>query len=83
MHMRTSINLDTDAYDFASAYAHAKGITLGAAISELLRRAEHAPEPTPRPSRLKRSSRGYLIIAGTGDVITPEMVKDASEDELV
>jgi hypothetical protein len=81
--MRTSVNIDADAYDFASAYAHARGITLGAAISELLRRAEHAPEPKSRSRRLKRSPRGYLVIAGTGDVITPEMVKEASEDDLV
>jgi hypothetical protein len=80
--MRTSVNLDTDAYDFASAYASAKGITLGAAISELLRRAEHSPEPKST-SRLKRSPHGYLVIASTGDVITPEMVKEAAEDELV
>jgi hypothetical protein len=81
--MRTSVNLEADAYDFASAYAHAKGITLGAAISELLRRAEQAPGPASTSPRLKRSPRGYLIIAGTGDAITPEMVKEASEDELV
>jgi hypothetical protein len=82
--MRTSVNIDTDAYDFASAYAHAKGITLGAAISELLRRAEHAPEQNlGRSGRLKESPHGYLVIAKRGKVITPEMVKEASEDDLV
>jgi hypothetical protein len=81
--MRTSINLDADVYNFASAYAGAKGITLSAAISELVRRAEHAPEPVSDSPRLKRSPHGYLIIAGTGDVLTPEMVKESSEDGLV
>jgi hypothetical protein len=81
--MRTSVNIDTDAYDFASAYAHAKGITLGAAISELLRRAEKSPEPASQSSRLKTSPHGYLVIAKRGKVITPEMVKEASEDDLV
>lgn len=82
--MRTNVNLDTDAYDFASAYAHARGITLGAAISELLRRAEHAPERVVSgSSKLKESRHGYLVIAKRGKVITPEMAKDASEDDLV
>lgn len=81
--MRTTVNLDPDAYDFASAYAGGKGITLSAAISELLRRAEQAPEPANHSGRLKMNEHGYLVIAGTGDPITPEMVKEASEDELV
>ncbi len=80
--MRTTVNLDPDVYDFASAYAGAKGITLSAAISELVRRAEHAPEPASTSGRLKMNEHGYLVIAGTGDVLTPEMVKEYSEDEL-
>lgn len=81
--MRTSINLDADVYSFASAYAEAKGISLSTAISELVRRAEQAPEPESNSVRLKASPHGYLVIAGTGEVLTPEMVKEASEDELV
>ncbi|WP_211256092.1 hypothetical protein [Edaphobacter aggregans] len=82
--MRSNINLDRDAYDFASAYARAKGIPLGAAISELLRRAEQMPEPpASESSRLKTNEHGYLVIAGTGKTITYEMVKAASEDEVV
>lgn len=81
--MRTSINLDADVYSFATAYADAKGISLSAAISELVRRAEQAPEPGRDSPRLKTSPHGYLVIAGTGDRLTPEMVKDASEDEPV
>jgi hypothetical protein len=80
--MRTSINLDADVYSFASAYAEAKGITLSAAISDLVRRAEQAPELGSASPRLKTSPHGYLVIAGTGDPLTPAMVKEASEDEL-
>lgn len=78
--MRTSINIDADAYEFASAYAHAKGITLGAALSELVRRAENAPEP--RSSRLKMDEHGLLVKARTGRIITSEMVKESSEDDV-
>jgi hypothetical protein len=82
--MRANVNIDTDAYAFASAYASAKGIPLGAAISELLRRAERTPEFASAPSpRLKTSPRGYLVKARTGKVVTSEMVKEAAEDDLV
>ena len=79
--MRANVNLDTDAYTFASTYASAKGIPLGAAISELLRRAEDAPE-SPSP-QLTVNKRGLLVRAKAGRVVTPEMVKKLSEDDLV
>lgn len=79
--MRTNINLDADAYDFASAYAHGKGITLGAAISELVRRAEQVPEQVVDSPRLQMNEHGYLEIVG-GGVLTSEMVKELSEDEI-
>jgi hypothetical protein len=81
--MRTSITLDEDVYSFVSAYAHAKGMTLGAAIGELVRRAEQAPEPEPPSGRIKLNEHGYYVIAGTGDPLTTEMVKELSEDEVV
>ena len=80
--MRTNVNLDADAYTFASRYAGAKGIPLGAAISELLRRAEKTPEPA---SILLTESRLGLLVRtkqNRDTVITPEMVKELSEDEL-
>jgi hypothetical protein len=77
-----TVNLDPDVYSFTSAYAGAKGITLSAAISELIRRAEQVPEPGDESPRLKTGPHGYLVIARTGDALTPEMVKEAAEDEL-
>lgn len=67
--MRLTVNLDADVYDFTSAYAGAKGITLSAAISELVRRAEQTPEPAT--SKLTMNEYGYLEIAGTGHVLNP------------
>ena len=81
--MRMTVNLDPDVYTFTSAYAGAKGITLSAAISELIRRAEQVPAPGSDSPRLKMNEHGYLEIAETGSVLTPAMVKSASEDELV
>ncbi len=80
--MRANVNLDTDVYTFASTYASAKGIPLGAAISELLRRAEQAAEP---PSALLTESRLGLLIRAKQDgekVVTPELVKELSEDDF-
>lgn len=78
--MRANVNLDADAYTFALTYAAAKGIPLGAAISELLRRAEQAPDLPS--SLLTTTRRGLLVKARTGRVVTPGMVRDLSEDDL-
>ena len=79
--MRTNVNIDVDVYELASAYAKGNGITLGAAIGELIRRGEQPQQPTVSP-RLKRNEQGYLVIARTGNMLTPEMVKELSEDEI-
>jgi hypothetical protein len=80
--MRTTVNIDADAYDFAYAYAHGKGITLSAAINELIRKAEKAHEPEGVSPRLKLNEYGYYEIVGTGHPITPEEVKELSEDPI-
>jgi hypothetical protein len=83
MKTRANVNLDADAYEYASAYAAARGIALGAAISELLRRLQQTPKsPEIEFPHLKRSPRGFLVIPKNGQVITPEMVKEFSEDDL-
>ena len=82
MRMRLTVNLDPDVYSFTSAYAGAKGITLSAALGELIRRAEHAPPLGEDSPRLTLNEHGYLEILETGDPLTPEMVKEAAEDEV-
>lgn len=79
--MRTSITLDEDIYQLASTYADAKGITLGAAIGELVRKSENVPEPGNNSPRLKMNEYGYLEIVGDG-VLTSEKVKELSEDKF-
>ena len=80
MGTRVHVTLDTVAFDFARAYANAKGIALGVAISELIRRAAQIPESSS--SRLKKSRHGYFVMAKTGAVVTPETIKKSSEDDL-
>ena len=83
MRTRANINLDNDAYSVATAFAAARGIALGAAISELIRRAEQAPElPLSASLKLKRDQHGMLVVKAAGPVITSERVREESEDDL-
>ena len=83
MKTRANINLDNDAYSVATAYAAARGLALGAAISDLIRRAEQAQEmPLSVSSKLRRDQHGVLVVKATGSVITSEMVRQESEDGL-
>jgi hypothetical protein len=83
MRTRANIHLDADVYDFASAYAAARGLALGAAVSELLRRVQLTSKSAGMESpRLKKTRRGFLVVAKTGQVITPEKVKEFAEDDL-
>ena len=77
--MRTTVTLDDDVYELATLYAHGRGVTLGAALSELARKATatHPPE-----SRLVRAPNGLLINPARGRrAITSEMVKEALEED--
>ena len=80
--MRTTVTLDDDAYEVAMLCAKGKGITLGAAISEFVRKGQEArlAEAAPSP-RLKRLPNGMLVARARGRVITSEMVKAALEED--
>lgn len=79
--MRTTIRLDDETHEFASYYARVRGLTLSAAIDELIRKAQAPPSPKPEimygPSGLP-----MFPPRGTGQVITSEMVKKAEEEEF-
>src|ERR1700735_2401313 len=72
--MRTNVTLDDDVHQLASIYASAKGITLGAAISELIRKAEAMPASAPD---IRRSESGLAMFPPSGNVLTGQMVKEA------
>jgi hypothetical protein len=79
--MRTTITLNDETHVFASYYAHARGLTLSAAIDELIRKAQAAPEPKPE---IVISADGFPMFppSGTGRVVTEEMVKKLEEEEF-
>jgi hypothetical protein len=80
-HMRTTVTLDVETHEFAACYARAKGITMGAAIDELIRKAKSAPEPEPD---IRLSPNGFPMFppSANGEAITDEMVKRLEEDEF-
>lgn len=77
--MRTTIALDDDIHEFATMYAKARGLTLGAAINELVRRAQKPPLPNPE---IRCTPDGFPLLPRTGRTITSEMVKELSEDDI-
>jgi hypothetical protein len=81
--MRTTVTLDDDAYELAMLCAKGKGITLGAAISEFVRKAAQPSNGERISPNLKRLPNGMLVFKPRGDgrVITTEMVKAALEED--
>jgi hypothetical protein len=77
--MRTTITLSEETHEFATYYARARGITLSAAINELIRKAEAGPAPTPD---IRIGPNGLPLLPRTGRTITCEMVKQLSEDDF-
>jgi hypothetical protein len=78
--MRTTITLDDDTHEFATYYARARGLSLSAAIDELIRKAQ-APA-RQAPPEIEFSENGFPLLPRTGRTITSEMVKELSEDDF-
>jgi hypothetical protein len=79
--MRTTVTIDDDAYELAMLCAKGKGITLGAAISEFVRKATQPGNQEELSPHLKRLPNGMLVARSRGRVITSEMVKAALEED--
>jgi hypothetical protein len=78
-HMRTSINLEDQVHEFASIYASARGISLSAAVNELIRKAQAG---SPREPEISCGPHGLPMFPPTGRTITNEMVKRLEMEEL-
>jgi hypothetical protein len=72
--MRTTITLDDKTHAFANYYADARGLTLSAAIDELIRKAQTPPE-------IQFSPNGFPMFPPTGRTVTDETVKKLAEEE--
>ena len=72
--MRTTLNVDDDVLAGARALAAERGVSVGAALSELARRSLRA-----RRVATERSIPGFTVDPDSPP-ITPEMVRAANED---
>ena len=78
--MRTTITLKDETHTFANYYARARGLTLSAAVDELIRKAQAAPEPKPEICISPIS--GLPMFPPRGGTITAELVKKIEEEEF-
>ena len=79
--MRTNVNLADDAREFAEVYAHANGITLGDAITELIRKSSQTLSGASETPTFGRTASGFPTFPPKGRIITTEMVLKAQEEE--
>ena len=77
--MRTSVTLDDDVHQFAAHYAHGRGISLSAALNELIRKAESAPAPEPG---IVYSPDGFPMFPPMEGKIPSGFVRKLEEEEL-
>jgi hypothetical protein len=82
-YMRTNINLADDARQFAEIYAHANGLTLGEAITDLIRKGGKAASGTSEAPKFGRSASGFPTVPPRDRILTTEMVLKAQEEEFV
>ncbi|MGD0890247.1 MAG: hypothetical protein ABR923_01850 [Terracidiphilus sp.] len=73
--MRTTITLNDDTHMLASYYAHARGLTLSAAIDELIRKAQSVPE------EIQFSPSGLPMFPPGGGTVTAELIKQIEAEE--
>jgi hypothetical protein len=79
-YMRTTLNIDDQAYQIASLYAQGRGITLGEAFSQLVKYAGAAEDRDF--SRIETAPNGLPVFSSPEGPITNEMVKAAQEDNF-
>jgi hypothetical protein len=80
--MRTNVNIADDAREFAEVYANANGISLGDAITELIRKSGQSALRERDASTFARSEAGFPMFPRSGRTITTEMVLEAQANDL-
>ena len=81
--MRTNVNLADDARQFAEVNAHANGISLGEAITELIRKNIRVASGVSEAPKFGRSASGFPTFPPKGRIITTEMVLKAQNEEFI
>jgi hypothetical protein len=79
--MRTTINLDEDALLVARGLAARERLSLGQAVSRLIRRGAATPDGALQPEQKRRGR--YALLPARDEVITPMRVRDLLEREEI
>ena len=79
--MRTTINLAEDAAIAARNVAQRERLSLGEAISELIRRGASAGAPATHPRGAPALRGRFALLPQHGETITPQHVRDLMERE--
>lgn len=79
--MRTTITLDDETHEFAAYYARARGLSLGQAIDELIRKARDARQGEPD---IRKGPNGFPMFPPSdgGEILTSAMVKKLDEEDF-
>ena len=78
--MRTTINIAEDALIAARNIAQRERLSLGDAVSELIRRGTAAGSSVVQYHRLKPRGR-FALLAARDEVLTPQRVRELMERE--
>lgn len=75
--MRTTISIDDDVLDLANLHAKARGVSLGRAVSELIRRGLRGPTPI-------REVDGVFVfdLPANSPEVTTDLVRRLEAEEL-
>ena len=77
--MRTTLNVDDDVLAFARAHARHEHISIGEAVSRLVR--EGIRVRNGEPATLREPESRYALLPPRDEVITPEHVRSLMDEE--
>ncbi|MBK6786570.1 MAG: hypothetical protein IPG77_02650 [Betaproteobacteria bacterium] len=79
--MRTTINLAEDALIAARNIAQRERISLGEAVSELIRRGSAAGEPGASASQALALRGRFALLPARDEIVTPQHVRELMDRE--
>lgn len=74
--MRTTLNLEDEEFSYAQAYAQARAMKLGDAVSEIIRKMRKSANARPHPAKAKLGMR-HIAIEGTDGLWVFDTPSDA------
>ena len=79
LHMRTTLNLEADALLVAKRYASREKLSLGEAVSRLVRQAARRPADAAKPRTALRGR--FALLPARDEIITAAHVRELMERE--